>query len=278
MNRLPSHDHLSNRFTLRGVLVAESAVHVGSGEAGAAAGATDMPVARDGRGRPYLPGSSFRGAFRASLESLLRGLGRQEIRVCDPFDKQEESPHRSCSERVLAARKAAGEENTELTEQAAFDLAWKESCEICRLFGHLFLASRVRIADLPLTAEADDSPTYVRDGVGLDRDLRNASRNILYTFEAVVPETRFDLRLELENGESHEVGLLLTGLDLFKEGFARIGGKSSRGLGLARLDRLEVTQRTARDFFQGTPGLVSTPETLDDHRKAARAYYLGGNG
>jgi len=71
----------------------------------------------------------------------------------------------------------------------------------------------------------------------------------------LVPETRFDLRLELENGESHEVGLLLTGPRSVQGSFARIGGKSSRGrVGLARLDHLEVTQRTARDFFQALQG------------------------
>jgi CRISPR/Cas system CSM-associated protein Csm3 (group 7 of RAMP superfamily) len=75
----PSHDRLIHRLSFRGALVADSAIHVGTGQPGAEE-ATDMPVARDGRGAPYIPGSSFRGAFRSSLESLLRGLDRAEIR------------------------------------------------------------------------------------------------------------------------------------------------------------------------------------------------------
>jgi CRISPR-associated RAMP protein (TIGR02581 family) len=265
----PAHDRLLERYSIRGVLVCESAVHVGTGAAGALA-PTDMPVARDGHGRPYLPGSSLRGALRAGVEALLRGLDRSGLRVCDPFQRSP-GDGMSCSERVNRARK----QRQELTEEESFRLAWDESCAVCQLFGHSFLASRVRLADLPLVPRQDEVVTYSRDGVGLDRDLRTAARGILYSFEALPSATRFGLRIEFENAAPHEMGLLLIGLDLFGEGLATVGGKSSRGLGLARVTDLAIVRRTPADFFAGSGGATLTDEDAGEFRAKAREHYLG---
>lgn len=275
MTALTAHDRLLRRHTLRAAVVAETALHVGTGEAGAT-GATEMPVARDGRGRPYIPGSSFRGALRSGLESLLRGLERTEVRACDPFDKSLDSALVSCAQTVQEKRKEWRDRQEEITEAESFDLAAGASCAICRLFGHLFLASRVRVADLSL-ASAGEAPTYVRDGVGLDRDLRTAARNILYSFEAVAAGAHFELRLSIENAEDHELGLLLIGLDLFSEGFARLGGKGARGLGMVKIEQPAVHCRTAEDFFRGADGASVPPDALAGLREAARAHYLGGD-
>lgn len=267
------HYRLVNRYSLTGRLVCETALHVGSSTTGDPFGGSELPVARDGRNRPYVPGSSFRGVLRSGLESLLRGLAAADVRVCDPFERDGSHEERSCSERTKSRReKLAGAE--QMTESRAFDLAWEESCEVCRLFGQLFLASRVRVADLPLAA--GEGRTYVRDGVGLDRDLRTAAKGILYDFEAVPAGAEFRLHLEAENAEEHEIGLLLAGLDLFGEGYLALGGKSARGLGLARVEGLELRRRTAADFFAGTGREALSEEELDRLRAAARSRYVAG--
>jgi CRISPR-associated RAMP protein (TIGR02581 family) len=221
---------------------------------------------------PYIPGSSFRGSLRAGLESLLRGVGSPASRVCSPFDK--EGDEKSCAELVQAAREAERKSTRDIVETRAFELAWTNSCEVCKIFGHLFLASRVRVADLRFVSDPDDVPTYIRDGVGLDRDLRTAAGGILYNFEAIAAGARFELRLEIDNAADHELGLLLVGFDLFSEGFARIGGKSARGLGVARVENLAVTEKTAQGFFTGSKGTDLSPERLAALRAAARQYYV----
>ena len=276
MSAPPSHDRLVHRHSVSGIVVCGAAVHVGTSAIGGALSASDMPVIRDGLGRPFLPGASLRGALRSRLEALLRGLSRSGQRVCDPLLTEPTNEERSCSERVKEARKGGGERRN-ITEQEAFQLAWDNSCEVCRFFGSSFLASRLRIADLPLASEPEASPVYVRNGVGLDRDLRTASRRILYSFEAVSGGAQFDLRMEVENAASHEMGLLLIGLNLFGDGLATIGGKSARGLGQAEVKNLVVTRKTAEDFFQGGLGQELSPDDLQDFRKAARAHYLEGN-
>jgi len=270
----PGHHRLERRHSLIGTLECESALHVGAGSGSGSGGAvgSDSPVARDGRGRPYIPGSSFRGALRASLEALLRGLDQSRFRVCNPFEKGQDAEDLSCSERVYQERK----DREAITETEALKLAWEGSCPICRLFGQLFLASRVRIADLPLDLDGPSGDTYVRDGVGLDRDLRTAATGILYDFEAVPPGATFTLRMEVENAEDHEIGLLLTGLDLLNQGLFTLGGKGSRGLGSVRVVSFEIRARTARDFFDGAkPEPLSTAQ-LDALRGAARSFYVEG--
>ncbi len=278
MNGCHGHSRLLSRHSFRGALVCDTAVHVGTGDRTDVFATSDMPVARDGAGRPYIPGSSFRGAFRAGLESLLRGLegGDSPVRVCDPL-RQEGTAEPSCSERVRAKR----QQKKSLTEDLAFRLAWDESCPVCRIFGHSFLASRVWIGDLKLSTQPDKAQTYLRDGVGLDRDLRSAAKGILYNFEAVPADARFDLRLEVENAEDHELGLLLTGLGLFEDGFIGIGGKRARGLGMASIRDLLVTRKVAGDFFRAgeeaaAAGAALDPKALAACRRRAHEHYVEG--
>jgi CRISPR-associated RAMP protein (TIGR02581 family) len=298
------HDALVNRYSVTGTLVCTTALHVGTGGSPPTGlEASDLPLARDGRGLPYVPGSSFRGAFRSGLESLLRGLERPDgpeppdgpegseepepsapseptdRTVCNPFETGETAPDRSCAERTKERRRKLEEAApgpAELTEAKAFELAWEESCPICRLFGQLFLASRLRVADLALLAPGPDGEpvrTSVRKGVGIDRDLRTAARNILYDFEVIPAGARFSLRMEIENAEDHEVGLVLTGLDLLGEGMFTVGGKAARGLGLVRVEETAVRRRTAADFFAGTGREALPEEELEALRTAARVHY-----
>jgi len=274
MSTFAGHHALRERLVFSGVLVTETAIHVGAGDSGDPMAGTDLPVAQDGRRRPYIPGSSLRGSVRSRLEALLRGLGR---RVCDPFEKGDEkdeqrldNPDLGCSHKIAALRK-----DKVSTEQEAFEIAWTNACEICSLFGHTFLSSRVRFADLPLLdAEAT---TYVRDGVGLDRDLRSASKGILYDFEAVPAGAQFRLRLEVENADPYEAGLVLVGLDLLAHGFVTVGGKSARGLGQAALLDLEAMRFTVDDFFNGGAGRKLDAEQLEELRTAARTHYVAGS-
>lgn len=262
---IPRHDRLRSRTTLEATLVCTSAIHVGAGKVDESRSLTDMPVARNGRGEPYVPGSSFRGSLRSGLEALLRGLGRP---VCNPLQRDATAPDASCSVRIAEDRK---KEKEAITETKAFDLARTHCCDVCSVFGHSFLASRLWIPDLALDGM---HKTYSRDGVGIDRDLRTAARGILYNFEALAAGARFRLRLEIDNAADAEIGLLLVGLDLFEQGFLTLGGKRARGLGGAKVEALSLHRHEAKDYFANSAGRDLTEETKA-FREAARAHYLG---
>jgi len=126
---------------------------------------------------------------------------------------------------------------------------WAESCTICRLFGSLALASRVRFPDLPLLGGL--SRLELRNGVGIDRDRELAASGVLYDFEAVPPGTAFELTVVLDNYSEAEVGLILWLFDQLDQGNLALGGKSSRGLGQVRIrwDHIHETKLNGANPF-----------------------------
>jgi hypothetical protein len=124
--------------------------------------------------------------------------------------------------------------------RAVAEYVWEESCTVCRLFGSLAIASRVRFPDLPL---AGDLPLLdLRNGVGIDRDKGLAADGVLYDFEAVPPGTAFQLTVIVDNPDDADVGLLLYLFEEMNHGHLALGGKSSRGLGLVRVTWDEIVE------------------------------------
>ena len=75
-------DRLDNRYSLTGALIVDRALHVGLGSP---LGDVDMPVMRDRSGKPFVPGSSVRGAIRSVVERSLATLA--PVRSCVLFDE-----------------------------------------------------------------------------------------------------------------------------------------------------------------------------------------------
>ncbi len=205
-------------------LEAVTGVRVGAGRATAAA-QTDAPVLRHPDNRPVIPGSSLKGSLRSAAERLLKPFGSKL--ACDIV-----------SERCL--NHVRGRDPTPEELDAL--------CSLCCLFGHPFLAGRLILEDLV----AEDQRTIVRDGVAIDRrELKQAS-GLKYNYEVVPPGTCFKGRIRIDDPQPHEVGLVLSLLDLLDEGFVTLGGGASRGLGRLRYRRPpRVTQLVASQFVRG---------------------------
>ncbi len=227
-------ERFTERYRLRAQLETVTALRVGAGKRFEAA-ATDQPVIRDGLGRPYLPGSSLKGALRAGLERTLRGLDRDDLWACDLFEKP-------CTE-PLQERQKRGEEVPLADVQETV-------CPACGLFGSSFLAGRIFLHDLPID-EASSRPPEVRDGVGITRDLRTAQGGIKYDFEAVPPGTRFHLEMLLENVDEIQLALALKALELLDAGQILLGGLTTRGLGRVRLRQPELGRIDAAALLAG---------------------------
>jgi CRISPR-associated protein Csm3 len=231
-------DTFQGRLRLEGVLTTWTALHIGAGGSGDALG-TDSPVVRTAGGAPYIPGSSLKGVLRSAAEALFRGgpfqKDRKRLWACDPIAGRD----RVCvtherSEAIRAAEKErAKKASREPDSRRVAEEIWEESCTVCQLFGSLALASRVRFADLPVRNEAP--LLELRNGVGIDRDKELAAAGVLYDFEAVPPETQFELRVTVDNPTDEEVGLLLYLFQELDAGNLTLGGKTSRGLGRVRV-------------------------------------------
>lgn len=247
-------DQLNSRLIIRGGIHAETGLHIGAGAISLDPSATDSPVIRDAAGRPFIPGSSFKGAFRAHLEKLLRGLNSPRLKpaVCDPLadpclpDKEPKSKSdrgRENNETLAKLKKRlkdeTGEDGAKYNERLTQEIK-KLSCPICLLFGSNALAARVMIKDLFIDPAWWTGRFELRDGVGIDRDTETARHGIKYDFEVIPATTRFQLELTLENGDDVAFGLLGIGLRELEQKRVTLGGKTTRGLGNIKLELDEI--------------------------------------
>lgn len=218
-------DRFDNRVRFAGTLTALTALRIGAGRATGVRG-TDLPVVRDAFGKPYIPGSSFKGALRASVESLVRSVSDSRRAACNPL-----SPDDWC------VRKPEGADGERFQQSVA-----EETCLVCRVFGSPWVASKVSVRDL-LTSEGRWVDQFeVRNGVAIDRDAGTAAEGLLYDFEVVPAGTSFSCEIVVENADGWELGLLALALRPFERGEASLGGARSRGLGLVKLEWRERTQ------------------------------------
>lgn len=243
---------LERRLRLTGRLTTRTALRIGSG--GGERDAVDLPVIRDAGGYPFLPGSSLKGALRSTVEALLRGAAHARetgLWACNPL-VEGEGPERACGYHEQGRRG---------------DVKVDDHCATCRLFGSRVVASHTRFSDAILCAEARTrrAPVELRDGVGIDRDLRVAHGGLKYDFEVVSPGTSFDLEVFVENPRPWLMGLLALGFDQIADGFTVLGGFTSRGLGRVDLEWFGLTEVTARDLLSGRE-----PQTIAGAELAAR--------
>ncbi|MCS6803541.1 MAG: CRISPR-associated RAMP protein Csx7 [Acidobacteriota bacterium] len=254
-------DKFTNRITLRGQLSAETGLHIGVGGSSLDPSATDSPVIRDAAGRPFIPGSSFKGAFRAHLESLVRGLDRSDLSACDPLadpcipNKQQNGKLGIEQLKAEAEQDATenGRPNRARYDELLTEKILAQSCDVCRLFGSPWLSSHLMIKDLFVDPEWWVGRVELRDGVGIDRDTETARQGVKYDFEVVPASTRFNLEIVAENANDELLGLLAIGLRELEQGRVALGGKTTRGLGGVRLElrELEVVGDELADILDG---------------------------
>lgn len=221
---------LRNRLTVRGDLVTETALRIGAGRDSSVIG-NDLPVLRDSRGAPLIPGASLKGALRARVETLIRAVAPAEA-----------SDIKQIEERM--SNGMADKSDAEI---------WGESTMIDLTFGAPWIAGRIFFKDAMVDPSLWFGQFEVRNGVALNRDTETVDQGKLYDYEVVPAGTRFDFELSIENGDDWQLGMVLLALRPWERGEMQIGGFRSRGLGYVRLEVRE------RRFVALDPG---NPDTL----------------
>ncbi|UZQ85934.1 RAMP superfamily CRISPR-associated protein [Thermoclostridium stercorarium] len=77
-------DKFHNRYIVKGTIVAETPIHIGAGNESIDPVETENAVIKDKDGKPYIPGSSLKGALRSWLEIFLRGSGSKLVGEKNP--------------------------------------------------------------------------------------------------------------------------------------------------------------------------------------------------
>ena len=222
---------LRNRCFIRGKVVMDTALHIGSGEDSFE---TDALVIKDAYEKPYIPGSSIKGILRSTVERMAPNI--HDFKTCALIDGADCATVNKDKMDGFRRRLKGDEEGDPL------DLI----CDTCKLFGSTAVASKIRIPDLHVS-EPWVGLFEKRDGVGLDRDTETAAEGAKFNYEVVPSQTEFDFEMICENITERDKFLLAIGLRETEAGMIAIGGNTSRGLGAFRLVIDEVSYLNFED-------------------------------
>jgi len=219
---------LEKKYFIKGELRFKTAFHIGSG---AASDISESGVLKDPKGSPLLPGSTIKGRFRATVESLSSYLNMNSCLlnknlsgiVCISDEEYRKSKKDDFNERKSSSER--------------IDWLKKNTCESCQLFGSPMQASRIFFSDGILKKWS--RVTHIRNGVVIDRDSETAVDGLLYDYEVVPYEAVFAFEVEVHNPTDKELALLEVGISEWEKG-TMIGGFTSRGLGRAVLEDVQI--------------------------------------
>jgi CRISPR-associated RAMP protein (TIGR02581 family) len=214
-----------SRLTLNGTLMAKTALRIGAGRAITPI-EPDLPVVKDSLGRPYIPGSTFKGVLRNYVESIVRSDNPDRLFACDTNNENEWCITREEIKRL----KDSTWDDKKLTDEIL-----KRTCMICQLFGSPWIASKFQTRDLHVLEETWFGQYQDRDGVAIDRDTETSSEGKLYDYQVVPAGVVFQFSATVDNAESWQLGMLYVGLSAFERQKLTVGGGASRGLGLVQL-------------------------------------------
>lgn len=232
----------TRRLRITGKLHMLSALHIGGGASSTSA--TDAGVLRHRDGRPFIPGSSLKGVLRSHLERLSQPL--PGVYSCMLYD-----------EAHATACPTPGWIQKSNDATTATEADFQNLCHTCTLFGSPILAGKVRIPDLEIDETTYGGEIEIRDGVGIDRDRGTAVEGIKYDFEVVQSGTIFDLVIDVESPDDLELGLIAVAIRELQHGHVSIGGKTTRGLGMCRLEDVTLYYLDYRDTNQLKQYLLS---------------------
>ena len=232
----PMRYELRNRYVFDGKLEMMTGLHIGGGKV--TLSYTDSPVVLTPDGLPFIPGSSFKGTLRSTIEKMVASLPIDlGLHSCGLPTK--EIPDETCptarQRQIADARRDNPNNSEKILEEAR-----KNLCQTCQLFGSPFAAARITINDLYLINDEWSGTTQIRDGVAIDRDSETAKSGAKYDLEVVSSTTVFGLHLVIENATPQDLQLISIGLGEFVSGFGGVGGLRSRGLGACILNDVEV--------------------------------------
>ncbi len=170
--------------------------------------AADRTARTDAKGRPVLPASGFRGAFRSQVERIARTVGWRACRPDDPAD--------ACLVRTGA------------------DLSRADGvCVVCRAFGAAGYRSRVAISDFVEGPEAA-SVQQRQEFVAIDRFTGGGAEHLKFDADTfLAPRLTGTLTLDPGLGVV-QLALIARALRDLVDGDITFGSGASKGFGACR--------------------------------------------
>lgn len=229
---MPDFDSFSNRWEISAKLTLVTPMRIGGGQNAGAYSLSQTPVmlsydAQTETALPYIPGSSLKGVLRSTVERIVRTFN--EEKACVGVGDKKIS-------RVLCG-----------------------DCVVCSVFGSQKAGSSIRVQDAHLSSDISNkraleerphcSTDYEpKDGYYVMRTKNRGNfkvpKTLLRQEEIVAANTSFDIKINLDNADEKDVGMVILALNEFNHKRCYLGGGVSRGHGFADVYGMRVKRKT----------------------------------
>jgi CRISPR-associated protein Csm3 len=214
-----------------------TAFHIGSGQGGESG--TDSGILMDAAEYPVVPGASLKGVFRSTVENLVASLNHIQLWACGLQNGLYSD--RPCIGGGVTSNETYTMANKQYQNSHGKDVRGieKNRCSVCTLFGSPLSGGRLFVSDAEL-ATPDIFRLEHRDGVGLDRDSGTARDGIKYDYDVANSGLFYTTQIEIDHPAPADMALFGMGLLEWRYNGLRLGGKTSRGLGVTAIHELAL--------------------------------------
>ncbi|NHV98444.1 MAG: CRISPR-associated RAMP protein [Thaumarchaeota archaeon] len=258
---------LLRETVVEGYLTNSSPLRIGSGREPPLGAVVDLAVLRipyKDEFLPYIPGSSIKGIFRSYTSSMAKSA---KLDVCTGLAKETCMDLKQIEDPELGEQTLGRYVELKLrsrNSKDAMDAFFKKACLMCKIFGSLGYAGKIRFSDAyPLDENGNPLPVRLgaRTGIAINRRTGAVMEHALYTVEYVEPGAKFRFKMECTNLPNYALGLLGIVLRMINEGQVKIGGFKTRGFGEVKFENIRFKNR---EFPQSVDGILkSLEEGLD---------------
>lgn len=216
-------------IVIEGEVVNTEPLRIGSGREIAKFSPIDIPILRVSD-MPVIPGSTWKGVFRAACYRLGLSAGLKDlcqgipIAQCMKGREFEYIEKNKIADEIAEKIKAIAEGHIKV-------------CLLCLIFGSSGLSSHVHFND---SFPVGEYSIGYRRCVAIDRRTGAAHPRALYSVEYVEPGARFNFRMIIENLPNYALGLLANVLTEIQNGLVKVGGHKSRGFGTIKFSGLKA--------------------------------------
>lgn len=211
----------------------------------------DYPIIKLSNGKPFIPGSSIKGAIRAEYGRLLRGLSANDLTKLIGYKKVDTDDD---------AKKDLLDMDTAKVSEYIINNIRSQGTKIGMLdllFGFEFFASPTVFSDAKLATQDERELIRNRTHVSIDVNTDSAKQHAKLDLEAVEPDTTFVGKIiytSLDYGVNPPSPVdkafdvmkgWLNGLELL------VGGWKSRGYGLVEVKVMREKKLTPQEIIGG---------------------------
>jgi CRISPR-associated RAMP protein (TIGR02581 family) len=228
-------------------------LHVGVTESGIQLNESDLLCIKHKDGRPFIPGSSFRGFFRALAERFSHLFESNNSVAGITLNIEHKFPQNNRNKDVCDLKEVLDEiANKQENIVEDYLISKKKICDLCLLFGANHYGSPLRISDF----NTFDRPSFEnRTHIKIDPDSDTTAERALFYVEAVEPGIEFAGKMIFEKRGHQNQKKIITYLILLLEYLRRneiyLGGLKSRGYGRMQCVDIEITDYSLKDEILG---------------------------